>query len=163
MERYLEGDTDLPVEDIYRTIRKNTLNLKITPVLLGAAFKNKGIQQLLDAVVDFLPSPIDVPPVEATDLRGRTVYRSVDGPFVALAFKVMNDPYTGALTFFRVYSGKLASGSTVYNVSSDKKERIGRLVKMHANQREEVKEACAGDIAAAVGLKYTKTGDTLGR
>jgi elongation factor G len=161
LERYLEGDSDIPIEDIAAAVRKGTLGLKMTPVLLGAAFKNKGIQQLLDAVVDFLPSPIDVPPVEGKDPKGRPVVRPVNGAFAALAFKVMNDPYTGNLTFFRVYSGKLASGSTVYNVNSDKKERIGRLVKMHANQREEVKVASAGDIVAAVGLKFTKTGDTL--
>ncbi|HMK36690.1 MAG TPA: elongation factor G [Desulfomonilaceae bacterium] len=161
LERYLEGDTDIPVEDIVRTIRKGTLALKLTPVLLGAAFKNKGIQQLLDAVVDFLPSPVDVPAVEGKDSNGRSVTRPVNGAFAALAFKVMNDPYTGNLTFFRVYSGKLNTGSSVYNVNSDKKERIGRLVKMHANQREEVKEASAGDIVAAVGLKFTRTGDTL--
>ncbi|MGZ6240888.1 MAG: elongation factor G, partial [Syntrophales bacterium] len=120
-----------------------------------------GIQQLLDAVVEFLPSPLDVPPVEGKDEKGRSVHRDVDGPFAALAFKVMNDPYTGTLTFLRVYSGRLASGSAVYNVNASKKERIGRLVKMHSNQREEVKEAFAGDIIAAVGLKHTKTGDSL--
>jgi elongation factor G len=161
LERYLEGDSDIPIEEIVRTIRKGTLALKLTPVLVGAAFKNKGIQQLLDSVVDFLPSPVDVPPVEGKDPKGRTVTRPVDGAFSALAFKVMNDPYTGNLTFFRVYSGKLSAGSSVYNVNSDKKERIGRLLKMHANQREEVKEVSAGDIVAAVGLKVTKTGDTL--
>ncbi len=161
LERYLEGDTDLPASRLYETIRKGTIGLKITPVLIGSAFKNKGIQQLLDAVVEFLPSPLDVPPVEGKDEKGRSVHRDVDGPFAALAFKVMNDPYTGTLTFLRVYSGKLASGSAVYNVNAGKKERIGRLVKMHSNQREEVKEAFAGDIIAAVGLKHTKTGDTL--
>ncbi|MGO9117178.1 MAG: elongation factor G [Desulfomonilaceae bacterium] len=161
LERYIEGDTDLPANRLYETIRKGTIGLKITPVLIGSAFKNKGIQQLLDAVVEFLPSPLDVPPVEGKDEKGRSVHRDVDGPLSALAFKVMNDPYTGTLTFLRVYSGRLASGSAVYNVNAGKKERIGRLVKMHSNQREEVKEAFAGDIIAAVGLKYTKTGDTL--
>ncbi|MGO9572260.1 MAG: elongation factor G [Desulfomonilaceae bacterium] len=161
LERYLEGDTDIPAEEIHRALRKGTLGLKATPVLMGAAFKNKGIQQLLDAVVDFLPSPLDVPPIEGKDSKGRTVSRAVDGPFSALAFKVMNDPYTGNLTFFRVYSGRLSAGSAVFNVNNDKRERIGRLLKMHANQREEIKEAAAGDIIAAVGLKYTRTGDTL--
>ncbi|MGB6068723.1 MAG: elongation factor G [Desulfomonilaceae bacterium] len=161
LERYLEGDTDIPADLIYQTLRQGTLDLKTTPVLMGTAFKNKGIQQLLDAVVDFLPSPLDVPPIQGKDTKGKTVTRPVDGPFSALAFKVMNDPYTGNLTFFRVYSGSLTSGSGVYNVNNDKKERIGRLLKMHANQREEVKEARAGDIIAAVGLKYTRTGDTL--
>ncbi|HTY21805.1 MAG TPA: elongation factor G [Desulfomonilaceae bacterium] len=161
LESYLEGDTDIPANKIYGAIRKGTIDLKITPVLVGSAFKNKGIQQLLDAVVDFLPSPVDIPPIEGKDEKGRPVHRAVDGPFSALAFKVMNDPYTGTLTFLRVYSGKLASGSAVYNVTAGKKERIGRLVKMHSNQREDVKEANAGDIIAAVGLKHTKTGDTL--
>ncbi len=161
LERYLEGDTDIPIEALYRTIRQATIDLKITPVLVGSAFKNKGIQQLLDAVVDFLPSPLDIPPVEGKDHRGQPVTRDIDGPLSALAFKVMNDPYTGNLTFIRIYSGKLTAGSTVYNVNAEKKERIGRLVKMHASQREEIKEASAGDIIAAVGIKHTKTGDTL--
>ncbi|MBI5572801.1 MAG: elongation factor G [Desulfomonile tiedjei] len=161
LERYLDGDTDIPVATLVETLRKGTLSLKITPVLLGSAFKNKGIQQLLDAVVDFLPSPLEIPPVEGKDEHGRTVVRSVDGPFSALAFKVMNDPYCGGLTFLRVYSGKLSASSSVYNQSAGKRERVGRLVQMHANQREDVKEAYAGEILAAVGLKYTKTGDTL--
>ena len=161
LERYLDGDTDIPVETLIETVRKGTLSLKVTPVLLGSAFKNKGIQQLLDAVVDFLPSPLEIPPVEGKDEHGRTVVRAVDGPFAALAFKVMNDPYCGALTFLRVYSGKLNASSSVYNQTAGKRERIGRLVQMHANQREDVKEAYAGEILAAVGLKYTKTGDTL--
>jgi elongation factor G len=161
LERYLEGDTDIPAEDLRSTIRKGGIALKITPVFLGAAFKNKGIQSLLDGVVDYLPSPMDVPPVEGKDPQGRTVSRAVDGPFAALAFKIMNDPYTGSLTFLRLYAGKLTSGETVYNANTGKKERVGRLLKMHANQREEVKEANAGDIIAAVGLKHTRTGDTL--
>lgn len=161
LERYLEGDTDIPLNALYRTIRQATIDLKITPVLVGSAFKNKGIQQLLDAVVDFLPSPLDIPPVEGKDHRGHSLTRDIDGPLSALAFKVMNDPYTGNLTFIRIYSGKLTAGSTVYNVNAEKKERIGRLVKMHASQREEIKEASAGDIIAAVGIKHTKTGDTL--
>ncbi len=161
LERYLEGDSDIPSDSLYRAIRQATIDLKITPVLIGSAFKNKGIQQLLDAVVDFLPSPLDVPPIEGKDSKGRTVTRDVDGPLAALAFKVMNDPYTGNLTFIRIYSGKILAGSNVYNANADKKERIGRLVKMHASQREEIKEASAGDIVAAVGIKHTKTGDTL--
>ncbi|MFZ5868513.1 MAG: elongation factor G [Thermodesulfobacteriota bacterium] len=161
LEAYLEGDTDIPSERIYQTIRRGTLGLQITPVLVGAAFRNKGIQPLLDAVVSFLPSPADMPPVEGKAPDGKQDARGIDGPFSALAFKVMNDPYVGNLTFLRVYSGRLTSGSAVQNVKADKKERIGRLLKMHANQREEVKEAKAGDIVAAVGLKHTRTGDTL--
>ncbi|MEW6115036.1 MAG: elongation factor G, partial [Thermodesulfobacteriota bacterium] len=161
LEAYLEGDTDIPSERIYQTIRRGTLSLQITPVLVGAAFRNKGIQPLLDAVVSFLPSPADMPPVEGKAPDGKQDARGIDGPFSALAFKVMNDPYVGNLTFLRVYSGRLTSGSAVHNVKADKKERIGRLLKMHANQREEVKEAKAGDIVAAVGLKHTRTGDTL--
>ncbi|MEW6531684.1 MAG: elongation factor G [Thermodesulfobacteriota bacterium] len=161
LEAYLEGDTDIPSERICQTIRKGTLSLQITPVVVGAAFRNKGIQPLLDAVVSFLPSPMDMPPVEGKAPDGKQDARGIDGPFSALAFKVMNDPYVGNLTFLRVYSGRLTSGSAVQNVKADKKERIGRLLKMHANQREEVKEAKAGDIVAAVGLKHTRTGDTL--
>ncbi|MEI7450124.1 MAG: elongation factor G [Desulfomonile sp.] len=161
LELYLEGDTDIPTDLLYGTIRNATLGLKITPVLIGSAFKNKGIQQLLDAIVDFLPSPLDVPPVQGKNSKGMAVDRDVDGPLAALAFKVMNDPYTGNLTFLRIYSGTLLAGSGVYNSTADKKERIGRLLKMHANQREDIKEALAGDIIAAVGLKYTRTGDTL--
>ncbi len=161
LERYLEGDTDIPVETLRQTIRKGTIDLKITPVVVGSAFKNKGVQQLLDSVLDYLPSPVDVPPVQGKDAKGRPVERAVDGPFAALAFKVMSDPYTGNLTFLRIYSGRLASGSAVLNANADRKERIGRLLKMHANQREEIKEAFAGDIVAAVGLKQTRTGDTL--
>ncbi len=161
LEAYLEGGAEITEEQIRKAIRKATLDLKITPVLVGAAFKNKGIQQLLDAIVDYLPSPLEIPPVTGKNLRGKTEVRPTDGPTCALAFKVMNDPYTGSLTFLRIYSGKLLSGSTVYNPSADRKERLGRLVKMHANQREEIKEAHAGDIIAAVGLKFTRTGDTL--
>jgi elongation factor G len=161
LEAYLEGDSAITEEQIRKAIRKATLDLKVTPVLLGSAFKNKGIQQLLDAVVDYLPSPLEIPPVTGKNLKGKTEVRPTDGPTCALAFKVMNDPYTGNLTFLRIYSGKLQAGSSVYNPSVDRRERLGRLVKMHANQREEIKEAQAGDIIAAVGLKYTRTGDTL--
>jgi len=161
LERYLDGDTDIPEAELLEALRKGTIDLKCTPVVLGAAFKNKGIQQLIDAVVDYLPSPVDVPPVEGKDLSGKTAERAVDGPFSALAFKIMNDPYTGNLTFLRVYSGKLSTGAAVLNANIGKKERIGRLLKMHADQREEIKEASAGDIVAAVGLKHTNTGHTL--
>ncbi|MFH0824255.1 MAG: elongation factor G [Pseudomonadota bacterium] len=161
LERYLEGDTQIPSAELVETIRQATLALKVTPVVLGAAFKNKGIQQLLDAVVDFLPSPLDVSEVEGKDLKGKTVTRGVDGPFCALAFKVMSDPYVGNLTFFRVYSGALSSGESLLNANSQKRERIGRLLRMHANQREDVKKIGPGDIVAAVGLKNTRTGDTL--
>jgi elongation factor G len=129
--------------------------------MIGSAFKNKGIQPLLDAVINYLPSPVDVPPVEGKDAVGAVVVREVDGPLAALAFKVMNDPYTGSLTFIRIYSGSLSAGSSVLNANSLKRERIGRCLKMHSNQREEIKEAGAGEIIAVVGMKNTKTGDTL--
>ncbi|MEW6141015.1 MAG: elongation factor G [Thermodesulfobacteriota bacterium] len=161
LEQYLEGDSNLPADSIQRALRKGTLDLKITPVLVGAAFKNKGIQQLLDAVVDYLPSPCDVPPIQGKDARGKIVERYPNGTFAALAFKIMNDPYTGNLTFLRVYSGTIPAGASVYNSSREKKERVGRILKMHANQREDIKEASAGDIVAVLGLKYTRTGDTL--
>ena len=161
LEKYLEGDTDIPVERLVKTIRQGTLDLKITPVMIGSAFKNKGIQPLLDAVVNYLPSPMDVPPVEGKDSTGSVITRELDGPLAALAFKVMNDPYTGNLTFIRIYSGKILAGSNVLNVNSSKKERIGRCLKMHSNQREEIKEAGAGEIIAVVGMKNTRTGDTL--
>ncbi len=162
-EKYLDGQEISP-DEITAVLRRATIELKIIPVLCGSAFKNKGIQKLLDAVVDFLPSPADLAEVEAhhpglNDVVKRKI--SVDEKFTALAFKIMNDPYVGKLTFFRVYSGKLTSGSYVYNSVSGKKERISRLLEMHANHREEIPEVKAGDIAAAVGLKFTKTGDTL--
>lgn len=162
MEKFLEGE-DITVEELKSAIRKGTLAFKIVPVLCGSAFKNKGVQPLLDAVVDFLPSPLDIPPVKGKTPDGVEVERKVsdDEPFAALAFKIMTDPYVGQLTYFRVYSGRMESGSYVYNSSKGKKERIGRLLKMHANKREDIKEVLAGDIAAAVGLKYTTTGDTL--
>ncbi len=157
---------DEPVDNdaLMAAIRAATLDLTITPLLCGAAFKNKGVQQLLDAVVAYLPSPLDIPPV--IGIKPRTeeeVVReaSLDAPFAALAFKVMSDPFVGKLTYFRVYSGRLSAGSPVYNSSSDKRERIGRILQMHANHREERDEVGAGEIAAAVGLKSTTTGDTL--
>ncbi|GMT48349.1 MAG: elongation factor G [bacterium] len=162
MEKYLNGE-DVSEEEIRRALRKGTLELKITPVICGSSFKNKGVQQLIDSIVDYLPSPIDVPPVTGVTPDGKEVLRkaSDDEPFAALAFKVMTDPFVGQLTYLRVYSGVLAAGSYIYNSTKDKKERIGRLLKMHANKREEIKDVRAGDIAAAVGLKYTLTGDTL--
>jgi elongation factor G len=162
LEKYLEGKPISPAE-IKAALRKATLESKIVPVLAGSAFKNKGVQPLLDAVVDYLPSPLDKPPVAGVDLNGKeTTRKAADGePFSALAFKIMTDPFVGALTFFRVYSGTMESGSYVMNSTRGKKERIGRLLKMHANKREEINEVYAGDIAAAVGLRDTRTGDTL--
>ncbi len=162
MNKYLDGRA-LSNEEVKRGVRKGTIVMKFFPVICGTAFKNKGVQQILDAVVDYLPSPLDKPPVTGIDKRGdEVVRRTADNePFSALAFKLMNDPFVGNLTFFRVYSGKLESGSYVYNASKDKKERIGRLLQMHANKREEIKEVYAGDIAAAVGLRQSTTGDTL--
>lgn len=161
--RYLEGE-ELTEEEIKRGIRKATIAVKIIPTFCGSSFKNKGVQALLDGVVDYLPSPLDVPPIAGYNPEKdmEEVRKSDDNePFSALAFKIMTDPYVGKLTFFRVYSGVLKSGSYVYNASKGKRERIGRLLKMHANHREEVPEASTGDIAAAVGLKDTSTGDTL--
>ncbi len=162
MEKYLNGE-DITVEEIKAALRKGAIEMKITPVICGSAFKNKGVQLLLDAIVDYLPSPLDIPPVKGKTPDGEEAERkaSDEEPFAALAFKVMTDPYVGQLTYLRVYSGVLSAGSYVYNSTKGKKERIGRLLKMHANKREEIKEVRAGDIAAAVGLKYTLTGDTL--
>jgi elongation factor G len=163
LEKYL-NDGEISVEELKRAIRKGTLEKKLFPVLCGAAFKNKGVQPLLDAVVDFLPSPIDIAHVRGIDPNtGEEIERKTEDnePFSALAFKIMSDPYVGKLTFFRVYSGTLKKGSYIYNSTKGKKERIGRLLLMHANQREEIDEVNAGDIAAAVGLKDTITGDTL--
>jgi elongation factor G len=144
-------------------LRRATVAGKAVPVLVGAAFKNKGVQPLLDAVVDYLPSPLDIPAVKGHDAEGGETSRkaSDDEPFSALAFKIMNDPFVGSLTYFRVYSGKVAVGETVYNATKGKRERIGRLLRMHANKREDVKEVTCGNIAAAAGLRVTATGDTL--
>ena len=161
--KYLEGE-ELTEEEIRHGLRLGTLQNKIVPVLTGSALKNKGIQPMLDAVVDYLPSPLDVPPVIGVNPRtGSEVLRTVDDkePFAALAFKIAADPFVGKLAFFRVYSGTLKAGSYVYNATKDRKERIGRILQMHANHREEIEEVYAGDIAAAVGLKDTFTGDTL--
>jgi elongation factor G len=162
MHKYLEGH-DLSVEDIKRGLRMRTIKNEIVPMLCGSAFKNKGVQAMLDAVIDYLPSPVDIKPVEGEDDDGKPASRKASDsePFSALAFKIMTDPYVGQLTFIRVYSGVLNSGDTVYNSNRGRKERIGRLLQMHANQREEIKEVCAGDIAAAVGLKEGSTGETL--
>lgn len=163
MEKYLDK-SDISVEEIKRAVRKGTLEMKITPVLCGSAFRNKGIQLLLDAIVDYLPSPLDIPPVVGkVPGSDSVIVRHADEaePFSAIAFKVMTDPFVGQLTFIRVYSGIVTAGSYVYNSTKDVKERVGRILKMHANKREEVKEIVAGDIGAVVGLKHTLTGDTL--
>jgi elongation factor G len=160
--KYLEGH-DLSLEEIKQGLRIRTIRNEIVPMLCGSAFKNKGVQAMLDAVIDYMPSPIDIPPVQGEDDKGRSAERKASDsePFAALAFKIMTDPYVGQLTFIRVYSGVLNSGDTVYNSVRNRKERIGRLLQMHANQREEIKEVRAGDIAAAVGLKEASTGETL--
>ena len=163
LEKYLSGGT-IEVDELTAAIRQATIALKITPVLCGTAFRNKGIQPLLDAVLAFLPSPLDVPAVEGIDPRDESVvlrHANDEEPFSALAFKIMTDPYVGQLTFLRIYSGSLRSGDQVFNSTRQKKERIGRLLKMHANKREEIKEVYAGDIVACVGLKNAYTGDTL--
>jgi elongation factor G len=164
LETYLTDEGSVTPEMIRRALRKATLAIAVTPVLLGSAFKNKGVQPLLDAVVDYLPSPLDVPPIHGVDPRTEHELSrrpAEDEPFSALAFKVMSDPYVGKLTYFRVYSGKVAAGDRVLNVTTGKTERIGRLLQMHANHREEREEIGAGEIVAAVGLKATTTGDTL--
>lgn len=163
MVKYLEGEA-LSVDEIKRALRKATLSMGIVPVLCGSSFKNKGVQSLLDAVVDYLPSPVDLPPVVGTvpgTSEEVTREHSDDAPFAALAFKIMADPYVGKLAYFRVYSGVLKAGSYVYNATKDRRERIGRILRMHANHREETDVVYAGEIAAAVGLKDTVTGDTL--
>jgi elongation factor G len=163
-EKFIEGQP-ISNDEIRAGIRKATIALKIFPVICGSAFKNKGVQTMLDAVVDYLPSPLDIPPVEGLDLDhpDQKLVReaSDDEPFAALVFKIMTDPYVGQLAFFRVYSGTLKSGDSVYNVAKRRKERIGRLLRMHANKREDIQEILAGDICAAVGLKTVSTGDTI--
>jgi len=163
-EKFITGEA-ISNAEIRAGIRKATVALKIFPVICGSAFKNKGVQTMLDAVVDYLPSPLDVPPVEGTDVDHpeKTLVRhaSDSEPFAALVFKIMTDPYVGQLAFFRVYSGTLKSGDSVYNVAKRRKERIGRLLRMHANKREDIQEILAGDICAAVGLKTVSTGDTI--
>ncbi|HIW56746.1 MAG TPA: elongation factor G [Firmicutes bacterium] len=163
MDKYLE-EGDLTVDEIKKAIRKATINVEMVPVLCGSSYRNKGVQNMLDAVIDFMPSPLDVPPIKGIiprtdeeDVR----HASDDEPFAALAFKIMTDPFVGKLCFFRVYSGTLNSGSHVYNSVKDNKERVGRILQMHANHREDIETVYSGDIAAAVGLKNTTTGDTL--
>ncbi len=162
MEKYLEGQPVSP-EEIKATVRAATVAQHIVPVLCGAAFRNKGVQPVLDAIIDYLPSPLDIPPVEGLNEKGETEQRPVDdsAPFSALAFKIVTDPFVGHLTFLRVYSGRLSAGASVYNATRGKTERIGRLLKMHADKREEIEEVWAGDIVASVGLKTTSTGDSL--
>ena len=162
MDKYLGGE-GLSEDEILQGLRDRTLRTEIQPMLCGTAFKNKGVQRMLDAVVELLPSPVDIPPMEGEDLNGEHIVRraSDEEKFSALAFKLMNDPYVGQLTFFRVYSGVIKSGDTVMNSVKGRRERIGRIVQMHANDRKEIEEVCAGDIAAAIGLKDVTTGETL--
>ena len=163
MIKYLEGE-ELTTDEIKKGIREGTIANEIVPVLCGSSYKNKGVQPLLNAIIDYMPSPLDVPAITGKDLETDeeiTRESSDDEPFSALAFKVMTDPYVGKLTFVRVYSGHLKAGSYVYNATKDRRERIGRILKMHANHREEIDEVFAGDIVGIVGLKNTSTGDTL--
>jgi elongation factor G len=163
LEKYV-GEEEITVDDLRRAIRAGTVSGEIVPVLNGTAFKNKGVQPLLDAIVDYLPSPVDLPPVAGTNVRGTEELErkpSDDEPFAALAFKIMSDPHVGKLTYFRVYSGTLEKGSQVVNTSNSRKERMGRILQMHANHREDVDAVFTGDIAAGIGLKNTRTGDTL--
>jgi elongation factor G len=163
MEKYVHGEPITPAE-LKAAVRKGTISMKLFPILCGASFKNKGVQPLLDAVIDYLPSPLDIPPIQGINPETKEVEErkaADDAPFAALAFKIMSDQHVGQLVFLRVYSGTLEAGSGVYNSTKDKKERIGRLLRMHANKKEEVEAVAAGDIAAAIGLKLTTTGDTL--
>ncbi len=163
LEKYFEGE-EISLEELKKALRKATISREIVPVLCGSSYKNKGVQMLLDAMVEYLPSPLDIDHIEGVNPEtGETETRapSEDAPFAGLAFKIMTDPFVGRLAFFRVYSGKLTAGSYVYNSNKGEKERVGRLIRMHANQREEIKEVGAGDIAAIVGLKDTITGETL--
>ena len=163
MMKYLDGE-ELTIDEIKKIIRKETIACHMVPVFCGSAYKNKGVQLMLDGVIDYMPSPIDIPPIKGINPKNEEEVERVsddNGPFSALAFKIMADPFVGKLAYFRVYSGKLSSGSYVYNSTKGKKERIGRILQMHANKREEIEEVYSGDIAAAVGLKDTTTGDTL--
>jgi elongation factor G len=163
MEKYV-GEEEITADDLRKALRHGTIANECVPILCGSAFKNKGVQPMLDAVVDFLPAPTDLPPVKGMDTKGIEELErrpADDEPFSALAFKIMSDPHVGKLTYFRVYSGTLESGSYVYNSTKDKKERIGRILQMHANHREDKEAIFAGDIVAAIGLKNTTTGDTL--
>src|SRR5499425_310050 len=163
MEKYVHGEP-ISADELKKALRKGTVAMTVFPVLCGASFKNKGVQALLDAVIDYLPSPFDIPAVQGINPETRGVEErkaADDAPFSALAFKIMNDQHVGQLVFLRVYSGTLSAGSGVFNSTKDKKERVGRLLRMHANKKEEVEAVAAGDIAAAIGLKLTTTGDTL--
>ena len=162
MMKYLEGE-ELTEEEIKKGLRKGTIANTLVPVTCGSSYKNKGVQELLNAIVDYLPSPLDIPPIKGVDEAGNEVERKTDDkePFSALAFKIMTDPFVGKLCFFRVYSGTITTGSTILNATKDKKDRIGRILLMHANHRQDVEKVYAGDIAAAVGLKDVSTGDTL--
>jgi elongation factor G len=162
LEKYFEGE-EISRDELVRAIREATIDLDIVPVTCGSSYRNKGVQPLLDCIVDFMPSPLDVPPIVGINSRGEEETREPDdsAPFSALAFKIMADPFVGRLAFIRVYSGTLKTGSYVHNATKDKRERIGRLLQMHANSREEIEAVHAGDIAAAVGLKQVTTGDTL--
>ncbi len=162
LDKYLSG-TEVSADEIYKVIRAATIDLRVVPVLCGSAFKNKGVQPLLDAVIDYLPSPLDVPSITGVDLEGRSVVRrpSKDDPLAALAFKIVTDPYVGLLTFVRIYSGQIVAGSYVLNSTSGRRERVGRIMQMHANKREQIDSVWAGNIAAIVGLKEVSTGDTL--
>src|SRR6478672_1551064 len=163
LEKYV-GEEEITADDLRKGLRHATIEAGTVPILCGTAFKNKGVQPLLDAVVDYLPSPLDVPPVDGTDVKGeKELVRHADDsePFSALAFKIMSDPYVGKLTYFRVYSGTITTGSAVLNATKDRKERIGRILQMHANHREDLDAVFSGDIVAAVGLKNTTTGETL--
>jgi elongation factor G len=163
MEKYVHGAPITPAE-LKAAVRKGTISMKLFPILCGASFKNKGVQPLLDAVIDYLPSPLDIPPMQGINPETKEVEErkaSDDAPFAALAFKIMNDQHVGQLVFLRVYSGTLEAGSGVFNSTKDKKERVGRLLRMHANKKEEIEAVASGDIAAAIGLKLTTTGDTL--
>ncbi len=163
MEKYVAG-TEITTEEIRAAVRKGAITMTLFPVLCGASFKNKGVQALLDAVIDYLPSPLDIPPMQGINPETREIEErkaADDAPFAALAFKIMNDQHVGQLVFLRVYSGTLESGSAVYNSTKDRKERVGRLLRMHANKKEEIEAIAAGDIVAAIGLKFATTGDTL--
>ena len=163
MEAYLEGE-EPSVEKLMSLIRHGTIANDFVPILCGTAFKNKGVQPLLDAVVDYLPSPVDIDAIKGIDVKTEeetTRPASDDEPFAMLAFKIMNDPFVGSLTFCRIYSGTLDAGSSVLNTVKEKRERVGRMLQMHSNSREDIKQACAGDIVAIAGLKDTTTGDTL--
>ena len=166
MEKFLEGE-EPDVDTIQRLIRQGTLNMSFVPVLCGSAFKNKGVQPMLNAVIDYLPGPLDVPsymgfkPGDETETRDIERTASDEDPYTGLAFKIMNDPFVGSLTFVRIYSGKLSKGDSLMNSTKGKRERVGRMMMMHSNNREEIDEAFAGDIVALAGMKETTTGDTL--